>query len=1291
VSDTVSSSTQDYSYGTYQYTGTITAGTPVTAGSTDADTGGAAILEIQPVGTLAIDASSPASISSESLGQALSAVTTAAFTPPAGSILVALISAAGTPYGQVSMMVSDSYGLTWTEAVKSNATGNGYAGIWIATAPDSLTAPATATLPGGSVGVVYSGSVTASSGYAPYTYALASGSLPAGLALNPDGTIIGTPTAAATSTFTVKVTDAAKNTATSGTQTLTIVAASTSATPYLSGQWQKTGLAYSYGTTTVKVATTEHDWIFAVVSWTSTNDSSTATAYLTDDAHNIYRPILLAPGSPCRIQIFAVPNARAATKVYAATNAFVRNIQVTVLTVRNLEPGYVVDVTSPLTGSALSGWTHNITTTQPDFVLAAGETNGKGSQPNLPTAWSPLQNSGASSGSVVGWQVAPAPGAVSVPFTISGAPFAIGYTGAVVAVYSQAAGIMSSPDNPAWPDIKVMAAFGFTPGTASGPPNWTDISSRFLALNGPRGRTFELDELSAADMELELDNFDGALTPGNFNSPYGAVTLITPIQVLADWQGRRYALFTGVLNAVPETYDFERSIVKLAVTDDYSKLPQVLLPSCQTSEILYDNPLHVWPLNEPQGSGQASNWSGRSTSILVPVNCKYGGGASGNTPTTGFGNQANQSYPLGLEGSSDTVWGNYGATVGSVYLKGTALSCRGHTPLPLNTGSGSTYEVWANIQNNAASLSSRAVMTLTDDKGTGASGRFFSISAWNQGSVASPRTAFWVSQQGLSWGSTQSFKTKNLFDNGWHHYAVTIDAGNNMTVYIDGVSVGSFTATFPENASPTRLQFGGDITINPAWSQNSGGGFFTGYLAGAAVYDKVLDPERISSHYYSGADGFVTDTSGVRIQRVLTYGHWSAPQAIEPGVAHMQIFNYLGNGYGTSGISGAIGAYGAIGYTGGGGYVDNGAQADVTISDIVASECGFLSVGADGTLAFRGRDTTLDITSRGALGDQDNALNSPTTFAGGLGWSGSGQNCTATTSSAWSYAGGKSALITVNAAGSNAYPYVNNTPVPAGQEIGSSAWLMSPQGCWVQLVYDYYNSANSYLGGFYPTPTWCPPNTPVQLKYAPVTPDAGTAYVLFHPTITNSPAIGTQLYVDRIRLSLGGFEVPYNGDVQTITDIQYLFNDVMVTRNIDQSFYRAKSDTSRDKYYPRVYTRTIYSNEEDPQAVVDCANWLLGSYAEPEVRVSRVVVDAAANPEAWPFVLGTDIGDLVDFERNPVQGAPISGAFMVLSVEPDIAKDKAEFTYVLAPSVGLTVLTLDDPVYGLLGNYQLVW
>ena len=66
----------------------------------------------------------------------------------------------------------------------------------------------TTSLPAGAVGVAYYQTLAAIDGTAPYTWSITSGSLPAGLTLDPAaGAITGTPTSVGASTFTVEVTD----------------------------------------------------------------------------------------------------------------------------------------------------------------------------------------------------------------------------------------------------------------------------------------------------------------------------------------------------------------------------------------------------------------------------------------------------------------------------------------------------------------------------------------------------------------------------------------------------------------------------------------------------------------------------------------------------------------------------------------------------------------------------------------------------------------------------------------------------------------------------------------------------------------------------------------------------------------------------------------------------------------------------------------------------------------------------------------------------------------------------
>jgi hypothetical protein len=75
------------------------------------------------------------------------------------------------------------------------------------------------SLPAGFQGTAYSQTVTASGGTGPYTFAIISGSLPAGLSLASDGDVTGTPTGTGSSAFTVRATDSVNNT---GTRAYTI-------------------------------------------------------------------------------------------------------------------------------------------------------------------------------------------------------------------------------------------------------------------------------------------------------------------------------------------------------------------------------------------------------------------------------------------------------------------------------------------------------------------------------------------------------------------------------------------------------------------------------------------------------------------------------------------------------------------------------------------------------------------------------------------------------------------------------------------------------------------------------------------------------------------------------------------------------------------------------------------------------------------------------------------------------------------------------------------------------------
>lgn len=172
--------------------------------------------------------------------------------PPGLSLSGATLS--GTPTTQGSY----TFGIRVTDS--STGTGS-YAEVKSVTL--QVVAPPTisispSTVPGATVAVAYSQTLSASGGTAPYGFAITAGTLPAGLSLNTStGTLTGTPSAAGTFNFTVTATDANSFT---GSRAYTLVVAAptiviapttlpngTVATAYSQGVSASGGIAtYSY-------------------------------------------------------------------------------------------------------------------------------------------------------------------------------------------------------------------------------------------------------------------------------------------------------------------------------------------------------------------------------------------------------------------------------------------------------------------------------------------------------------------------------------------------------------------------------------------------------------------------------------------------------------------------------------------------------------------------------------------------------------------------------------------------------------------------------------------------------------------------------------------------------------------------------------------------------------------------------------------------------------------------------------------------------------------------------------
>jgi hypothetical protein len=140
-----------------------------------------------------------------------------------------------------------------SDSESPSATVSATFSLSVEVAPPQVT---TTTLPGGTADQAYSASLAASGGVTPYTWSITSGSLPAGLSLDPaTGAISGTPTGTGTGTFTVAATDSANPAATAtASLSITVTAAplvieTTSLPPAATGNSYSATLAASGGVT----------------------------------------------------------------------------------------------------------------------------------------------------------------------------------------------------------------------------------------------------------------------------------------------------------------------------------------------------------------------------------------------------------------------------------------------------------------------------------------------------------------------------------------------------------------------------------------------------------------------------------------------------------------------------------------------------------------------------------------------------------------------------------------------------------------------------------------------------------------------------------------------------------------------------------------------------------------------------------------------------------------------------------------------------------------------------------
>lgn len=115
------------------------------------------------------------------------------------------------------------------------------------------------------------------------------------------------------------------------------------------------------------------------------------------------------------------------------------------------------------------------------------------------------------------------------------------------------------------------------------------------------------------------------------------------------------------------------------------------------------------------------------------------------------------------------------------------------------------------------------------------------------------------------------------------------------------------------------------------------------------------------------------------------------------------------------------------------------------------------------------------------------------------------------------------------------------------------------------------------------------------------------------------------------RADLG--EIPYE-NLDLDYDPTRLANQVKITQTSTNQVFSAQDTTSIANFFPRQLTRTV--NSASTQECQDAASYLLSRYKTPAVRVTSLRLHPSANPSLlWPACLSLELGTRIRVMRRP--------------------------------------------------------
>ena len=377
------------------------------------------------------------------------------------------------------------------------------------------------------------------------------------------------------------------------------------------------------------------------------------------------------------------------------------------------------------------------------------------------------------------------------------------------------------------PILYVGAAFGYNPD--SDPATWvfTDISSRAKAgITLSAAGAPNASSPSPSQINLTLDNDDGALTAKNPNSPYWPnVVRRVPLKVGITWPGATdppYEILTALVTGWPLQPLAGPRVVRVPITAvgrlRWLQRTGRVVQSPMSRTIASSSPTVWWPLEDVTGASQgASGVAGGSPMTTGSVNSVVFGSVAGTGGTAALPDFSSGGTLNGQIWTSATSWRlEFVLKCPSVSVGGFATALQ----IMPAAATGSPIDLWEFGVNNPAD-----------------GGGYLQWSA--------------------DGGSTSDIRSTNvtLDDDAWHHVRIdfSTSAGSyKAIVTIDGVS--ALTWTTARDYTPPR-------GIHPGGAFGSSNISSLGQLA-------IWAPWAGTVNTFSAFSGYAGETAAARVARV---------------------------------------------------------------------------------------------------------------------------------------------------------------------------------------------------------------------------------------------------------------------------------------------------------------------------------------------------------------------------------------------------------------------------------------